>query len=165
MLRSEGRGVNCFTPYPNYLFDEVLAVVSPAEWKVVSFLVRKTFGWQKRSDTVSAGQIVVGTGLARSTVKTSLARLKLKGIIFQGKTAAGRPNEVGLVGRLSAPTQADYRPTTSPIIGPTKESKEKRNRPSGGREILPAGRRPAYGSSSSNFSIIQQEARKAEFAS
>ncbi len=56
---------------------EALARVNlrPYEWRVLLFVVRKTYGWKKKLDYISVSQIAQGTGLHKQ--HTSRARLTL----------------------------------------------------------------------------------------
>ncbi len=47
---------------PNFFVDACLAYLTGNEYKCLSFLARKTFGWQKRSDRISKSQIALVTG-------------------------------------------------------------------------------------------------------
>ncbi len=42
-----------FTMYPNKIIDELMADMSGAEFKVISVIARKTFGWHKQTDRIS----------------------------------------------------------------------------------------------------------------
>ena len=59
-----------------------------AEQKVLDYIIRKTFGWQKQGDKIAICQIVgdgvyesSGTGLSRTAVKTALKSLEKKKFI------------------------------------------------------------------------------------
>jgi len=67
-----------FVPVPHLLFDEVMPILSASAWKVLSFIVRKTIGWQKSSDVICYRQIVDGTGI-RSPNAISEALQELQG--------------------------------------------------------------------------------------
>ena len=86
--RGEGRwpgvtrsGEDPFVKFPRVLLDRLLADSLPAEWKVISALVRRTYGWGQPDDQISASQFVDLTGLARSTVQAALRSLVLRGVI------------------------------------------------------------------------------------
>ena len=67
--------------------------LSPTEWKVCSYVVRRTFGWKKASDRISLEQICHGivrrdgsrldhgTQLDRKTAIKALRGLEAKGVI------------------------------------------------------------------------------------
>lgn len=81
------------TIFPDALLDFVMPFLSPAEWKVCSYIVRRTFGWKKASDRISLEQICrgivrrdgtaldYGTRLDRKTAIKALRGLEAKGVI------------------------------------------------------------------------------------
>ena len=84
-----------FTPVPNLFFDEVLSTLKEAELKVLLYIFRRTYGWQKEMDCISLSQFVngittrqgkqldSGTGLAKSTVIEALKSILKKGYILR----------------------------------------------------------------------------------
>ena len=76
-----------YTKLPNTLVDEWMPIMSPSEYKIVIFIVRKTYGFHKEADTISLSQFVEGTGLARNTVKDAINRLIERGCV--GRTRRG----------------------------------------------------------------------------
>jgi phage replication O-like protein O len=60
---------------PNFYIDDLLPLLSGEEWKCMSFLIRKTLGWQKYSDRLAKSVIAKATGLAEATVDRSMASL------------------------------------------------------------------------------------------
>jgi hypothetical protein len=81
------------TIFPDTLLDLVMPFLSPTEWKVCSYIVRRTFGWKKASDRISLEQICHGimrrdgsrldhgTQLDRKTAIKALRGLEAKGVI------------------------------------------------------------------------------------
>jgi hypothetical protein len=81
------------TIFPDALLDLVMPFLSPTEWKVCSYVVRRTFGWKKASDRISLEQIChgivrrdgsrldYGTQLDRKTAIKALRGLEAKGVI------------------------------------------------------------------------------------
>ncbi|HZU06414.1 MAG TPA: replication protein, partial [Chloroflexota bacterium] len=81
------------TIFPDVLLDLVMPFLSPTEWKVCSYIVRRTFGWKKASDRISLEQIChgivrrdgsrldYGTQLDRKTAIKALRGLEAKGVI------------------------------------------------------------------------------------
>ena len=69
-----------FVMVPNEFF-EWLPRLSGAETKVSLCVIRKTFGWDKDRDEISASQISVATGLKRRTVFDGLRGLVEKGFL------------------------------------------------------------------------------------
>jgi hypothetical protein len=81
------------TIFPDALLDQVMPFLSPTEWKVCSYVVRRTFGWKKSSDRISLEQICHGivrrdgsrldhgTQLDRKTAIKALRALEAKGVL------------------------------------------------------------------------------------
>lgn len=73
-----------FTAVPNVLIDEVLPQISPAEAKVLLYLCRATFGYQRLwtdSRFTSLTQIAAATGLHRNGVIQALKGLHSWGVV------------------------------------------------------------------------------------
>ncbi len=84
-----------YTQFPDELLDDIMPYLSGAEWKVLSYIVRKTFGWKKQYDYISTSQLergirnretgeVVdrGTGLSRPTICKAIQLLEAKRLII-----------------------------------------------------------------------------------
>src|SRR3954454_10102022 len=81
------------TIFPDALLDLVMPFLTPTEWKVCTYVVRRTFGWKKASDRISLEQICHGivrrdgsrldhgTQLDRKTAIKALRGLEAKGVI------------------------------------------------------------------------------------
>src|SRR4051812_38798053 len=81
-----------YTVVPDGLFDELLPILSGAETKVLLYIVRRTFGFKKDSDSISFNQICNGiktkdgrqidrgTGLSTSTAQGAIKGLVEKEI-------------------------------------------------------------------------------------
>lgn len=94
------------TQYPNILFDEVMAFLTSDEWKVLSYIVRRTYGFLKKVDIISIGQMLngfykkdgtradYGTGLSENRFYKALKGLIEANIVYRIKT--GRYNKYGL---------------------------------------------------------------------
>ncbi len=68
---------------PNFFVDECMSLLTGNEFKCLSFLARKTFGWQRRSDHISKSQIMAATGLANETVDKSMNSLVEFGLVLR----------------------------------------------------------------------------------
>jgi len=75
-----------FFKYPMIL-EEYWHVMTGSEHKVLTFILRQTYGWRKQGDSISVSQFVdgnvtgEGVGLSRAQVKRTLAQLEKKGFI------------------------------------------------------------------------------------
>ena len=90
------------TQIPDVILDHWMAHLSGAEFKIVMYVSRRTFGFGKDSDTISLNQLArgirtrtgvqldFGTGLSRSSVKAACASLVSRGILIKTpSTVAG----------------------------------------------------------------------------
>jgi hypothetical protein len=92
-----------YTPIPNYLIDEVLRAVDPYEWAIITFVCRRTLGWQKSEDQISLTQFEKGTGLSRRWVITKLLGLTGRGLLRKsGDSAKGYVYGLNLKASTSA---------------------------------------------------------------
>jgi phage replication O-like protein O len=92
------------TPVPDEVFDVLMPQLSGAELKVLLYICRRTFGFKKKSDTISLHQIATGiktrdgrvldggTGLCKRHVQRALKVLEKKNII----KVTRRVDETGL---------------------------------------------------------------------
>ena len=83
--------------FPDALLDRVMANLTGAEFKVLAYIVRRTLGFKKESDTISLDQICsgvrrpdgvtldAGTGLSKKTAIAALKGLEDKGVIIARK--------------------------------------------------------------------------------
>jgi len=124
-----------YTLVPDELFDELLAVLSGAELKVLMYIIRRTFGFKKDADNISLSQMLrgistsdgreldKGTGLSKPTLLQALRSLQEKNIIY---TERNRSVENG------------DEPTTYRLnVGP--KGTEIRDNDTRGKKTLPGG--------------------------
>lgn len=95
--RFNGFSVPNYTQVPNECFDELLPHLNEGELKVLLYIIRRTFGFQREADTISIKQMMdglvtvdgrqldQGAGLSRSAVIRALKGLQDKGIITARK--------------------------------------------------------------------------------
>ena len=91
-----------YTQIPDVVFDRVMAHLSGAEFKVLLYICRRTFGWKKTYDDISLAQICEGivrqngehvdegTGLATSTAVMAVKGLEEKGLISRRRNSSER---------------------------------------------------------------------------
>ncbi len=91
-----------FWMYPR-LLDTYWNLLGGSEQKVLDFILRRTWGFEKLSDRISlsqfsrgGGKIGNGTGLSQRQIITAVKKLKKKGFI-QVKKQKGETNEYSLV--------------------------------------------------------------------
>lgn len=68
---------------PNFFVDECMSLLNGNEYKCLSFVARKTFGWQKRSDRISKSQIMAATGLGHEAVDKTMSALVKFGLVLR----------------------------------------------------------------------------------
>ncbi len=98
-----------YTPVPDELFDELAPDLGEAELRVVLYIIRRTFGFKKDSDSISLSQMVEGiklrdgrvldrgTGMSRRGVMKGCAGLVEKGIITVEKRLSDQgDNEINI---------------------------------------------------------------------
>ncbi len=79
-----------YTRIANELFDAILGAGLPArELSVVMAIIRKTYGYNKKQDDISASQIGGLCSLARNHVTTTLKKLEAKQIIHKRSGSYG----------------------------------------------------------------------------
>ena len=70
-----------YTQVPNSILDKKLKKLKSSELKILMLICRKTFGYQKRKDSISLSQMTKYTGLTKSTVIEAVRGLEKKDII------------------------------------------------------------------------------------
>lgn len=122
-----------YTQIPNEIFDLWMCKLSPAEFKVLLCICRKTFGWHKQRDSISLKQVEKMTGLGRSGIVIHLKNLvelrlieKLKSKTEDGDDAANQyvvnVNSIGVGSPLNGlPVVHSIDQGGSPLNGHTKE--------------------------------------------
>lgn len=55
--------------------------ISGNQWRCLWFLIRKTYGYQKRSDFISLKQFMNGTGLAKTHISRALKQLRERNVV------------------------------------------------------------------------------------
>lgn len=73
-----------FTQIPNEILDK-MADMTPAEFKVLMAICRKTFGWQKERDVISLSQLEELTGLSRTAVQAGIMAAIKRGMLERTK--------------------------------------------------------------------------------
>lgn len=72
-----------YTAVHNAVFDVLMPSLPPNAFKVLCFIIRKTVGWRRESDTLSYSQLMDGTGIVSSaTLRTAIKILAERQIII-----------------------------------------------------------------------------------
>lgn len=65
-----------YTQIPNVVFDYWMPKLSLAAQSILFAICRKTFGWQKTTDTISKNQLVKCTGVSKNTIQKAIEELE-----------------------------------------------------------------------------------------
>jgi len=92
-----------YTPIPDIVFDELAHILSGGEYKVLMYILRRTFGFKKNSDSISYTQMLTGivakdgrrldygAGIkSRSTLSAAIKRLEALKIIIAIRNKSSR---------------------------------------------------------------------------
>ncbi len=90
------------TLFPNFLTDEVMALVGSDEWKIIHFGVVACLRLDRGDDSVSIAQFVQGTGLPEDRVRECLAFLCDTAQIFLRQDRPRKPQAYKLNQEISA---------------------------------------------------------------
>ncbi len=90
-----------FTQMDDLAFDVLMPRLSGAAWKVLCLIVRKTRGWNKKSDAISYSQIKAGTGIKSDTT----IRAALKDLLALDKQ--GQPTSLSIILKRDGASQFD----------------------------------------------------------
>jgi hypothetical protein len=119
-----------YTQVPDELFDELMAYLSGAELKVLLYIIRRTFGFKKDTDTISLNQICrgittkkgevldSGTGLSQNAVLGAL-----KGLIAKNAIVAKR-NSSPEKGHEPTTYSLNIRPFRNNLRPPSSKNEE-----------------------------------------
>ena len=148
-----------YTPVPDELFDELLVELSGGELKALLYIIRRTFGFKRDSDTISISQMLFGIqtrdgrvldrgiGLSKKTLLAALRALEERGIILTERRQSAEKGNEPTVYRLNV-LNADGTPSTPPPTpAPASPSPaaapgtpvEKNAPPLGGKSTPPLG--------------------------
>ncbi len=128
---------NGYTKIANELLEKIAALpISGSEFRVLLYVMRKTYGWGKKSDMISLSQFARGTGLPRRNVIRAIQSLVVKRpLIKDGSTyklnkkwhqwlVVKRPPPSGQNGRSSGQTTTK----SSGQLTPYKRNKSERTK-------------------------------------
>lgn len=72
------------------------ADISRAELKVFHAILRKTYGWKKKTDAISYSQIAEMVNLSKRSVVYAIQNLEEMGMIFISRSGDQKTNEIGI---------------------------------------------------------------------
>ncbi len=96
-----------FTQVSNDILEALaMAQLSTNEFRIILFIIRKTYGWHKQTDWIALSQIVEGTGIAKPNVCRTLNSLKRKNIIVRPDSRhVGLQDDIGFWVSKKLPVQ------------------------------------------------------------
>ena len=122
---------NNYTQLPNVILDEYLPLMGIAELKVVMFVARKTFGWQKEDDKISLSQMEDATGLSRQGVIDGVNAAIERGVLCRVQVGQGflyhlniDENVTSQASRLVKPVDQLEQKLVKPVDTQKKDIKE-----------------------------------------
>jgi phage replication O-like protein O len=79
-----------YTMVANEILEQLAkSHIRPDDWRVLIFIIRKTYGYRKEADYISNSQMAAGTSLHKSTISHSLRRLQETGLISRNSRLIG----------------------------------------------------------------------------
>src|SRR5262245_17278186 len=114
-----------YTMVPDEVFDELLVELSGAELKVLLYIIRRTFGFKRESDTISLSQMLQGiatrdgrvldrgVGLSKKTLLEALRHLSARRIILSQRRQSAEKGNEPTAYQLNVLHDADARPSLS----------------------------------------------------
>jgi hypothetical protein len=111
-----------FTPEANEILDNWMSKISGSEYKILSFIRRKTVGWRKSSDAISLSQFQLGCGLSRNTVIAGISKLVARGFVIQLKIKTKQGDDAASIYSLNLPMEG-----SSNIVPPVVENSDYRS--------------------------------------
>jgi hypothetical protein len=112
-----------YTQVPDEAFDELMAVLTPAEFKVMMYVIRRTFGFKKDSDAISLSQIVSGlrttdgrvldrgTGLSKSGAVKAIKGLLAKEVVVAARRSSATHGHQATIYQLHFAEEQTRRPS------------------------------------------------------
>jgi phage replication O-like protein O len=104
-FKFSGFSVPNYTQVPDELFDQLLAILTGAELKVLLYVMRRTFGFKKGSDVISKSQLEngiqkrngeildSGTGLSRRAIRLAIDSLVEMNILLKHRHASAEKGD------------------------------------------------------------------------
>lgn len=88
---------DCFTKFPNHLLDAIISGgFHGMQTAVLLYIVRKTYGWGKASDTISVSKMAADTGYNRTAMIKTIQQLEQDKIISVKRNGAGKLSEMSV---------------------------------------------------------------------
>ena len=93
-----------YTKIPNKIIEAAIRYdLTSLEWVALMYVIRKTYGWRKESDTISVRKIANDTGHDARALRRAVGKLVSKGIVTVTSHGAGKINSM----RINDPVRWD----------------------------------------------------------
>lgn len=107
---------NGHTKIANEILEQLVKVsLLGSEWSIVLFVIRKTYGWNKKEDQISLTQFEQATNLSRPTVVKTLKNLVIKGVLVKTPLPSYRLQKDWEKWVVNSPLLVKYKNTTSKL--------------------------------------------------
>ena len=74
--------MNNYTKFPNDILEALPRYdFSPLEWSVIMYVIRKTYGWDKKADTISVRKMATDTGHDLRGMQRAVKKLQGKNVL------------------------------------------------------------------------------------
>lgn len=137
------------TQFSNDALDYILPVCSPACWKLLSAIIRKTKGWHKDEDELSYSQLEALTGMTRPTVAGAVKEALSAGYVKRTKSGISFKYSLNKEFELDTskeiePVKKSNQTSKETLPEPVKKSNtQKKERKIKEKELAPNGAPPA----------------------
>lgn len=75
-----------FTKIPNEILEALAKIrLGSYETRLLLFIIRKTYGWHKKTDWIALSQLSEGTGISKPNVCRTIRSLVARNIIVRGR--------------------------------------------------------------------------------
>lgn len=104
-------------PIPNVIFDYWMSRLSPAEFKVLMCVARKTYGWHKIKDAISLTQMEKMSGLSRFGIGKCLKTLIEKNLVIKIKNKTPKGDDDTSIYEINVNCMEEGRQPSLPPVG------------------------------------------------
>lgn len=82
---------DCFTRFPNHLLDAIISGhFSAIQTACILYVVRKTYGWNKNSDSISVSKLAKDTGYTRRGTIIAVQQLEAMSVLSVERPGPGK---------------------------------------------------------------------------
>lgn len=147
-----------YTPVPNDLLEALCWYkdMTNLQRRIVLYIIRKTYGWNKETDTVSISHMAVEIGATRAKVSIAVNDLAKSNIIKVGDAPNGKPKKMKVLPVSFWDKPVSYREHVPKREQEPVSKREQGVFPTGNRNLYPTGNTQKKGNT-----LIQKKEKKA----